>query len=624
MAKISNTGEYPFRSPQLTDYVIGTASTGSPNLKTSNFLISDILALVTPGPGPGPTPTPPITNLTVPIWKDAESKYVDSQITQEDFTFPMKYTNINGWVWQSGLGKSTYFGTEAGSKDGGVNGGAVGNENVGLGQGALEEYTLGDGGDGAIVAGQNTAVGTNSLNTLLTGVNNTAVGYNSASLETIGNSNTVVGANALDGGVSGALANTAVGTGSMTKDSATTDQQFSRNSSLGFKAISANDASVVANNVAIGFTAMSENTDTVDGEMEFMDYNVAIGYRAYSISEVPNGGQSAHNILIGTDAGRNMLGSDKFLNNIGIGENALSKNFDQGNKSYIANNNFEVAVDSNNILGFPDALSIGNIVIGGNNEVYDAYNLMLGYQSSGTVDINTIGNNSGVNNNSQCVVLGSSQTTINGRTLGANRNTLINARGVTIESTSGEGGRSADNNIVLNAESTSIQDAQANIIGGTSHVLTGGSFNTVLGSGHVLAGTHEANRRSLVVGTDHVKNDAANVFMTGVGHVIQPNEPNQHDNVSLLGNDLRVEAPNGTVVGVLNDPSPTGHGNSLFMVGNGTAKGRTTAFNVNTQGNIMMEFVRQANFADDTAAANGGIPISGLYHTNGTLKIRVS
>ena len=214
---------------------------------------------------------------------------------------------------------------------------------------------------------------------------------------------------------------------------------------------------------------MSENTDTVDGEMEFMDYNVAIGYRAYSISEVPNGGQSAHNILIGTDAGRNMLGSDKFLNNIGIGENALSQNFDQGNKSYIANNNFEVAVDSNNILGFPDKLSIGNIVIGGNNEVYDAYNLMLGYQSSGTVDINTIGDNGGVNNNIQCVVLGSSQTTINGRTLGANRNTLINARGVTIESTSGAGGRSADNNIVLNAESTSIQDAQANIIKMNQH-----------------------------------------------------------------------------------------------------------------------------------------------------------
>ncbi len=623
MAKISNTGEYPFRSPQLTDYVIGTASTGSPNLKTSNFLISDILALVTPGPGPGPIQG--ITNLTVPIWKDDENKYVDSQITQEDFVFPMKYTNINGWIWQSGLGKSTYVGTEAGSKDAGITGtGRDGNENVGLGDHALFEYSYGDGGDGAEVPGKNTAVGTNSLRSLLTGLTNTAVGYNAAPFETGGDSNTVIGANSLNGGVQGAAANTTVGANSMTKDSATTDQQYSRNSALGFKAISANDSSVIANNVAVGYTAMSENTDIVDGEMEFMDYNVAIGYRAYSLCEVPNGGQSAHNILIGTDAGRNMLGADKFLNNIGIGENALSKNFNQGNKSYIANNNFEVAVDSNNILGFADKLSIGNIVIGGNNEVYDAYNLMLGYQSSGTVDINTIGDNGGVNNNIQCVVLGSSQTTINGRTLGANRNTLINARGVTIESTSGDGGRSADNNIVLNAESTSIQNAQANIIGGTSHVLTGGSFNTVLGSGHVLGGTHEANRRSLVVGTDHIKNDAVNVFMTGVAHVIQPNEPNQFDNVSLLGNDLRVNAPNGTVVGVLNDPSPTGHGNSLFMVGNGTDKGRTTAFNVNTQGNIMMEFVRQANFADDTAAANGGIPISGLYHTNGTVKIRIS
>lgn len=30
------------------------------------------------------------------------------------------------------------------------------------------------------------------------------------------------------------------------------------------------------------------------------------------------------------------------------------------------------------------------------------------------------------------------------------------------------------------------------------------------------------------------------------------------------------------------------------------------------------------NFADDVAAATGGIPIGGLYHTNGAVKIRLS
>ena len=30
------------------------------------------------------------------------------------------------------------------------------------------------------------------------------------------------------------------------------------------------------------------------------------------------------------------------------------------------------------------------------------------------------------------------------------------------------------------------------------------------------------------------------------------------------------------------------------------------------------------NFADDTAAATGGVPLGGVYHTSGSLKIRVA
>ena len=31
-----------------------------------------------------------------------------------------------------------------------------------------------------------------------------------------------------------------------------------------------------------------------------------------------------------------------------------------------------------------------------------------------------------------------------------------------------------------------------------------------------------------------------------------------------------------------------------------------------------------ANYADDSAAATGGIPVGGLYHTSGTVKIRLT
>ena len=39
---------------------------------------------------------------------------------------------------------------------------------------------------------------------------------------------------------------------------------------------------------------------------------------------------------------------------------------------------------------------------------------------------------------------------------------------------------------------------------------------------------------------------------------------------------------------------------------------------------VILPTVVQFNFADDTAAAAGGIPVGGLYHSAGVLKIRIA
>ena len=105
---------------------------------------------------------------------------------------------------------------------------------------------------------------------------------------------------------------------------------------------------------------------------------------------------------------------------------------------------------------------------------------------------------------------------------------------------------------------------------------------------------------------------------------INVQELGQQDNSSMLGSNLQLGSPSCTVVGTYNNPTPTGQGSSLFMVGMGADRGVSNALNVNSAGYIMMDQTALFNYVDDTAAAAGGVPINGLYHTNGTLKIRLT
>lgn len=58
----------------------------------------------------------------------------------------------------------------------------------------------------------------------------------------------------------------------------------------------------------------------------------------------------------------------------------------------------------------------------------------------------------------------------------------------------------------------------------------------------------------------------------------------------------------------------------------GTGPGTNHHFNVEAKGTgtIVHSSVVQHNYANDAAAAAGGIPVGGLYHTSGTLKVRTS
>lgn len=98
----------------------------------------------------------------------------------------------------------------------------------------------------------------------------------------------------------------------------------------------------------------------------------------------------------------------------------------------------------------------------------------------------------------------------------------------------------------------------------------------------------------------------------------------------MLGRYLNVPRDNGgnpsqgcLVVGehnaYLNRP------NVKFAVGTGVGVGaEADSFTVLKDGNVLMEQVVNKNYSSDSAAASGGVPVGGIYHNSGDLKIRLT
>jgi hypothetical protein len=63
----------------------------------------------------------------------------------------------------------------------------------------------------------------------------------------------------------------------------------------------------------------------------------------------------------------------------------------------------------------------------------------------------------------------------------------------------------------------------------------------------------------------------------------------------------------------------------LFSIGNGgSAASPSMALEILKNGITVLPAVVSLSFADDTAAATGGVPVGGLYHTSGAIKIRLT
>lgn len=78
-----------------------------------------------------------------------------------------------------------------------------------------------------------------------------------------------------------------------------------------------------------------------------------------------------------------------------------------------------------------------------------------------------------------------------------------------------------------------------------------------------------------------------------------------------------------TIVGRYN--KYTYMGGEAFVVGTGVGIGaEQNSFTVQHDGNVLMEQIVNKNYSSDTAAAAGGVPVGGIYHNAGDLKIRLT
>lgn len=116
------------------------------------------------------------------------------------------------------------------------------------------------------------------------------------------------------------------------------------------------------------------------------------------------------------------------------------------------------------------------------------------------------------------------------------------------------------------------------------------------------------------------------------------------NNSTALGIDTRANAANSTTMGkgtIANSLRETVIGSyptdktgnptlwrgdeRMFTVGNGkTESEKSTALEILKNGNVVLPAVVGLNFTNDTAAAAGGVPIGGLYHKSGNIRIRLT
>jgi uncharacterized delta-60 repeat protein len=490
-------------------------------------------------------------------------------------------------------------------------------------------------GSGAGSSGLNTVVGAGALQRNTTGTSNTAMGSSALSENSVGTSNTALGILALAFNTSGS-SNTAVGASAMYFNGT-----GGFNTAIGHRALYENRTGLA--NLSIGYESLFN--------LEAGSNNIAIGYQAGRYAS----GSSSSNIYIGRNAGStsvvdetgklyidiqandtpliggNFIGREVSIN----GQLDVNGNQTTNGSVLISGSLSQIGLGSGNII-FTDTpittlnatapLGIQNTIVGSDagQSITDGYSNSFFGRSAGrdtTIATNNtfIGLAAGQENisGSSNTFLGSSAGQLNKASL----NTFV--------------GNSSGNNNTLGTSNTfvghnsGVNTSVANdntFIGSTAGALNqSGSSNTVVGA--EAAYSNEGGVGNSIVGFQAGRSIEAGSYNTMLGFRAGRFQPNYISELVNTGNSIFIGADASGVDGTTNQIvigyNAVGNGTNTVTIGNNEITDTYLKGTLNVSTAILAQVSASFNFADDTAAAGGGVELGGLYHTSGSIKIRL-
>ena len=259
--------------------------------------------------------------------------------------------------------------------------------------------------------------------------------------------------------------------------------------------------------------------------------------------------------------------------------------------------------------------------------------------ASGTnsVVLNANANNSATNNNAIAGGNNADATGAGSVALG-NRN---NATGTYSAAVGGDNNSASSNGTFIGGGYNQSSGAYSGIIAGygntnlTYHFIAGSGFSNITGEGGVIIGGNGTNMRSstasnpstgnimIFAPSQHIRRDNG----TGTSSILGELNGLICTNGSEINGQSGNEAVRSLIIGGLDTDLTGGTTNTIAL---GTS-GRTCTESYAVYGedfrafqHFIMEDYSNLNFASDSAAATGGVPLGGLYHNSGDVKVRIT
>ena len=187
----------------------------------------------------------------------------------------------------------------------------------------------------------------------------------------------------------------------------------------------------------------------------------------------------------------------------------------------------------------------------------------------------------------------------------------------------GKYGQAAPGSIVIgiNAFSADYTQMNNNAIGNRSGIYVGGN-NNVFGSDDEIYGTELGNGNNNIIGNgvtvgglyNNIMGSNLSVF-GGYNNVFGSNAISGNY-VVAIGDTNQANGDGAITIGRSNFAS-----NGAMIIGQNITANTPNTLSINL---LQSSDTVAKNFADDATAAAGDIPVGGFYHTNGTVKIRIS